>query len=116
MCICTDCVCNLVIMNLIENRDIASFTEFCTSNPTRECVKLLKVYFSCFDDLCTKYGVEKVKTIGDAYFCIGGLIHPETFSNIVFMAQEMITCVDKLNTLYGWKVSIRVGIASGKGL
>lgn len=63
-----------------------------------------------------KYGVEKVKTIGDAYFCIGGLISPNTFTNIIFLAQEMISSVEKLNEKHGWNVMIRIGIASGKGL
>ena len=39
-------------------------------------VELLNQIFSCFDQLAEDYGLEKIKTIGDAYMCAGGLPAP----------------------------------------
>ena len=41
-------------------------------NPT-ELVSMLNTIFSKFDDLSIKYGIEKIKTIGDNYFAVSGL-------------------------------------------
>jgi class 3 adenylate cyclase len=46
----------------------------------QELVKEINTYFSAFDGIIQKYGLEKIKTIGDAYIAAGGL--PEKkFSN-----------------------------------
>jgi class 3 adenylate cyclase len=44
--------------------DIVGFTEISSSTPPKEIVSLLNQLFSSFDDLCSMYGIEKIKTIG----------------------------------------------------
>ena len=39
----------------------------------QELVKEINIYFSAFDNIILKYGLEKIKTIGDAYIAAGGL-------------------------------------------
>ncbi len=58
--------------------DIVGFTEISSRTSPRDIVSLLNQLFSTFDELCTKYGLEKIKTVGDAYIAVGGIpvAHP----------------------------------------
>ena len=56
--------------------DIVGFTELSARMSPTELVKRLNVIFSQFDQLAEMYGVEKIKTIGDAYMVVGGLPTP----------------------------------------
>jgi adenylate cyclase len=49
------------------------FTVIASKTSPKEIVSLLNELFSEFDTLCSKYGLEKIKTIGDAYVAAGGL-------------------------------------------
>jgi adenylate cyclase len=53
--------------------DLVNFTQLTESLSPEQMVGLLNTIFSGFDELCEKYGVEKIKTIGDAYMVVGGL-------------------------------------------
>src|ERR671933_1869909 len=83
-------------------------------SPT-ELVKRLNVIFSHFDQLAEKYGVEKIKTIGDAYMVVGGLPRPrdDHAEAIAQMALGMQAKIAKLSADTGEKLAIRVGINSG---
>lgn len=97
--------------------DIAGFTEISSKTSPKEIVSLLNELFSAFDELCSKYDVEKIKTIGDAYVAVGGL--HSTFSeanhaeSVVEMALEMLTLPVLYHNCLGAKLKIRIGIASG---
>ncbi len=56
--------------------DIVGFTPLSSKMPPLELVKLLNQMFSTFDKLAEKHGLEKIKTIGDAYMLAGGLPVP----------------------------------------
>ena len=58
--------------------DIAEFTPLSAEMTPAELVFLLSRIFSAFDQLAMKYGLEKIKTIGDAYMVAGGITHPST--------------------------------------
>ncbi|MDQ3073752.1 MAG: GAF domain-containing protein, partial [Bacteroidota bacterium] len=58
--------------------DFKGFTTFSESMTPKELVDELGVCFSQFDSIVEKYGVEKIKTIGDAYMCVGGLPVPNS--------------------------------------
>ncbi len=53
--------------------DFKNFTQFSTNLSPEELVKSVDYYFSKFDEIIDRYDLEKIKTIGDAYMCAGGL-------------------------------------------
>lgn len=58
-------------------------------------VRSIDYYFQKFDEITTRYGLEKIKTIGDAYMCASGLPHPNLTraKEVVQAAAEMIQVV-----------------------
>ena len=95
--------------------DIVGFTELSARMSPTELVKRLNVIFSHFDQLAENYGVEKIKTIGDAYMVVGGLPMPrdDHAEAIAQMALGMQAKIAKLCADTGEKLAIRVGINSG---
>ncbi len=97
--------------------DICSFTDWSGGKSAEEVIFMLNKHFSFFDRFSVELGLEKVKTIGDAYFCIGltsGLgLRNDVAERMVLMANKMIESVHQLNRKYGWELRIRVGIANG---
>ena len=71
--------------------DFRNFTQLAESTQPAELVKLIDLYFSQFDEIMEEYGVEKIKTVGDAYIAAGGLPDPEKGSpeTVVQTAFEM---------------------------
>lgn len=58
--------------------DFKSFTLISQELQAEELVELLDLYFSGFDRIILQHGLEKIKTIGDAYMCAGGIPIPES--------------------------------------
>jgi PAS domain S-box-containing protein len=95
--------------------DLVDFTELCTTISPTELVKLLNEIFSVFDQLAEQYGLEKIKTIGDAYMVAGGIPisrndHAEAIAQ---MALDMLKEIRQFQTNQGQQFSIRIGINSG---
>jgi adenylate cyclase len=95
--------------------DLVNFTQLTESLSPEQMVGLLNTIFSGFDQLCEKYGVEKIKTIGDAYMAVGGLNRDNTnyTSDIANLALEMRDFVNKHPGLAKFKLEIHCGIATG---
>jgi len=78
-------------------------------------VDILNGLFSKFDDLTDKYGLEKIKTIGDAYMVASGV--PEKKDNhamaLFQFAQEMLQAIQTFNQVHHLTLEIRIGISSG---
>ncbi len=91
--------------------DFVGFTLSSENLPPDELVSALNAYFTAFDDIMGRYGLEKLKTIGDSYMFVSGL--PERRSShavdAVFAALEMVHAVERMGM--NWK--IRVGLYSG---
>jgi len=95
--------------------DIVGFTQIATSVSATTLVNLLNQIFSVFDRLSLKYGLEKIKTIGDAYMLVGGLPtrnsnHPASVALIAFEMQNAIATFNKRNNL---NLNIRIGMHTG---
>ena len=95
--------------------DIVGFTELSARFPPAQVVELLNRIFSAFDELSDYYGLEKIKTIGDAYMVVGGLPtprpdHAEATANMALDMQQVIT---KFNNQNNQTLSIRIGINTG---
>ncbi len=52
--------------------DIVGFTKMSTKLPAGELIDILDIVFTRFDTICKKHGLEKIKTIGDAYMAVCG--------------------------------------------
>ncbi|MEG3842560.1 adenylate/guanylate cyclase domain-containing protein [Microcoleus sp. herbarium14] len=95
--------------------DIVGFTHLATVMNPIDLVELLNKIFSKFDLLCDRHGLEKIKTIGDAYMVVGGLPDPRAdhAEAIAQMALDMQTEIARFNAQNKKYFSIRVGIHSG---
>ncbi|MFA5137981.1 MAG: adenylate/guanylate cyclase domain-containing protein [Elusimicrobiota bacterium] len=95
--------------------DIAGFTPFSHGVPPQELVGMLNKFFSRFDTLAEKHGVEKIKTIGDAYMVCAGLPIPRAdhAQALAEMALDMREAVAECNRELGTSLSLRIGINSG---
>jgi adenylate cyclase len=95
--------------------DVADFTPFAERTGPEEVVGILDSIFSAFDDLTDRHGLEKIKTIGDAYMVAGGL--PEARDDhadaIAAMAIEMLAELRRQSAALGYPLAIRIGIDSG---
>ena len=71
--------------------DFKGFTAMSEQLSPKELVRDIHECFSAFDGICGKYGIEKIKTIGDAYMAAGGLPTPNTThaTDVVRAALEM---------------------------
>jgi len=95
--------------------DITNFTQMTEQMVPKQMVGMLNKLFSWFDLLTDKYGLEKIKTIGDAYMVVGGLTrNSENYvKNIVDMALEMQQFVSQHPDLSRHRLGIHIGIATG---
>ncbi|MBE9125044.1 MULTISPECIES: adenylate/guanylate cyclase domain-containing protein [unclassified Coleofasciculus] len=95
--------------------DIVGFTELATYFSATQVVDLLNQIFSAFDELSERYGLEKIKTIGDAYMVVGGLPTPQENHTeaIAKMALDMQEIVAQFNIENNLSLSIRMGINIG---
>ena len=91
------------------------FTPLSARLSPHELVRLLNSMFSAFDEISARYGVEKIKTIGDAYMVAGGIPvpRPDHAEAVAGMALELLPIIDRLETPTGAELNIRIGIASG---
>ncbi len=75
--------------------DFVSFSKLAEHVEPVQLVKSIDFYFKGFDEITTKYGLEKIKTIGDSYMCACGLptANPTHARNVIMAAKEMIELV-----------------------
>ncbi|MBE9040829.1 PAS domain S-box protein [Oscillatoriales cyanobacterium LEGE 11467] len=95
--------------------DIVGFTELSAQISATDLVRLLNQVFSAFDKLSEKHGLEKIKTIGDAYMVVGGLPKPIANSAVAIaqMALEMQQAIVSFNARHHQQLSLRIGIHTG---
>lgn len=95
--------------------DIVGFTPLSARLEPIALVDLLNKIFSTFDELAEELGLEKIKTIGDAYMVAAGLPipRPDHAEAIADMALAMQAAVNKFQIEVGDSFQIRIGINSG---
>ncbi|MBE7470223.1 MAG: adenylate/guanylate cyclase domain-containing response regulator [Anaerolineae bacterium] len=95
--------------------DLVDFTKLSARISPRELVSLLNEIFSTFDQLAERHGLEKIKTVGDAYLVVGGLPNPrpDHAAAIAEMALDMQQAVIRLSAELEENFSIRIGINTG---
>jgi len=95
--------------------DIVDFTPLSTALPPQSLVRLLNAVFSAFDPLAEEYGLEKIKTIGDAYMVVAGLPEPRAdhAHAAARMALAMQQKVADFPDAHGAPLRLRVGMHTG---
>ena len=95
--------------------DIVGFTKLSARLAPAEVVERLNEIFSAFDDIASHLGLEKIKTIGDAYMVAAGLPEPRAdhAEAIAEMALRMQDAVAAFSQRRGESLTVRVGIHSG---
>lgn len=95
--------------------DLVDFTALAAQLPSVDVVRLLDDIFSAFDDLAQAQGLEKIKTIGDAYMVVGGVPtpRPDHAEAVAEVALNMIAHVERAFAGYPRTIRLRIGIHTG---
>jgi guanylate cyclase len=95
--------------------DVVDFTPFAEQAGPVRVVGVLDEVFTVFDELTQRHGLEKIKTIGDAYMVVGGVpeLRPDHAEAVAALALEMHEELARACLRAGVNLDIRVGIDSG---
>jgi class 3 adenylate cyclase/CheY-like chemotaxis protein len=95
--------------------DLVGFTELASTQSASDLVSLLNDLFSRFDRRALELGLEKIKTIGDAYMAVAGLPIPRADHATLCadMALGMFDDLAAFNKQFGLTLNIRIGLHSG---
>ena len=98
--------------------DFEAFTSHSHDLSPEKLVKTVDFFFSAFDRIMEKYGLEKIKTIGDAYMCTGGLAKKEDDQpiKVILAAFEILDFVGAKEQSENTEIAhfrIRIGINTG---
>ncbi|NJW52495.1 adenylate/guanylate cyclase domain-containing protein [Salinimicrobium oceani] len=98
--------------------DFRNFTHYAENLSPEELVKTVDYYFSRFDEIIESHGLEKIKTVGDAYMCAAGVPFPvkDHAEKIILAACDMVNFVREAHhkKLDGeTRFDIRIGVNSG---
>jgi guanylate cyclase len=110
---------NRVIANQFDGvsilfADVVNFTPMSSEMTPTELVELLNDVFSCFDTLVEKYGVEKIKTIGDCYMVAAGVPRPRSdHAHILTRLALDIRDYVSQHEFGGKRLTFRIGLNSG---
>jgi class 3 adenylate cyclase len=95
--------------------DIVNFTQVAANMAPNQVFSMLNRIFSAFDDLASKFGLDKIKTIGDAYMVAGGLSEDtiDYTAAIADMAIAMRELLSRDFAVNSSRLEIRIGIGTG---
>ncbi len=98
--------------------DIADFTPRATSMQPEALIRFLNRVFTAFDDLTHERGLEKIKTIGDAYMVAAGMpvARADHADIIADMALAMLAVTKELSQQMDQPVEVRIGLHSGSAI
>lgn len=96
--------------------DLVGFTSWAATLPPEQVVARLAHIFTAFDALTERHGLEKIKTIGDAYMVVAGVPTPreDHAEAMATMALDMLQEVERLRQELGMpELAVRIGLHSG---
>jgi class 3 adenylate cyclase len=98
--------------------DFKGFTQYAENLSPEKVVESIDFYFSKFDEIMEKYGLEKIKTVGDAYMCAGGLPFPTNdhaikMTKAAIEIQDFVIAAKKQKSENDVRFDIRIGINTG---
>jgi class 3 adenylate cyclase len=95
--------------------DIVGFTNLSSDLSAHELVRMLNDVFTVFDGFVERYGLEKVKTIGDAYMVVGGLTETSNdhTGRVASMALDLDAAVRGIKAATRHAITFRMGLHAG---
>jgi class 3 adenylate cyclase len=95
--------------------DVVGFTQLASRLLPSQLVEILETLFSRFDDAARRHGVEKIKTIGDAYMAISGapVSVERSVERMAEFALDVVRICDEFGKEAGFDLALRVGIHTG---
>ncbi len=95
--------------------DIVNFTELAKDEDPRRVVEALNKIFTHYDSIANKYGLEKIKTIGDSYMAAAGIpeVQKDNTHRAAQMALEVKEMMKDYHTSDGTKIEVRIGLDCG---
>jgi class 3 adenylate cyclase len=95
--------------------DLAGFTPWARETDPARVVGFLDALFTRFDELAAECGVEKIKTIGDAYMAVAGAPEPHAqhASAAIDLARGMLAALAEARRRLDVPLQLRIGLASG---
>ena len=95
--------------------DIVGFTRLASHTPPDALVELLNAVFSRFDQLAEEYGLEKIKTIGDAYMVVGGMpvYRPDHAEVVADVALALCRATQEIQAKHSVSLQVRIGMHTG---
>jgi adenylate cyclase len=97
--------------------DLSGFTELARRLSPTDLIRILSILFSTFDRQAERFGVERIKTIGDAYMAIGGLGKSESGRDHAIDTADFLlaarTEVNRIITESGYPINVRIGFNVG---
>ncbi len=95
--------------------DVVGFTELSSRLLPSQLLELLEKIFDRFDQLAVKHGVEKIKTIGDAYMAVSGAptLIDRPVERMADFSLDMVDACRLISEETGFDLAVRVGIHSG---
>jgi class 3 adenylate cyclase len=95
--------------------DIVGFTELAAAMPAHVLVELLNDLFTQFDLAAQELGIEKIKTIGDAYMAVCGLpeAYPDHTDRMLAMALRLMQIAREFSDARGPRIRLRIGMNAG---
>ena len=95
--------------------DIVGFTPLSARKTPQALLAMLNRIYSEFDSLAETHGLEKIKTIGDAYMAVAGLpdYRADHAHAAARMAQGMLAAIERLSAEMGESLAVRIGLHSG---
>jgi len=98
--------------------DVSNFTRLAEELTPSQVISFLDEIFTRFDGLCEQHGLDKIKTIGDAYMVVGGLTATQVnyAGHVADMALEMIELTKTDAQLRRLGVQLHIGIATGPAI
>lgn len=95
--------------------DIVNFTEMARDADPRRVVEALNRIFTKYDTIAKKYGLEKIKTIGDSYMAAAGIpeVQKDNTHRAAQMALEVKAMMAEYHTVDGTKIEVRIGLDCG---
>jgi class 3 adenylate cyclase len=102
--------------------DFKDFTQFGELFTPRELISELETCFEKFDEIITRHGLEKIKTMGDAYMCVAGILKhgDNAVMNAVNAVKAAVEIADCIRIMHDERLSqgkvfwdIRIGVHTG---
>ena len=95
---------------------VSGLSELMEGQSATETLRLLNELIDGFDDAAERHGVEKIKTVGDAYLAACGLSTPrlDHRQRVRAFADDMVGVLNRFNAAKGMGLGLRIGLAAGE--